>query len=160
MGWRWFAAALLWAGAVMAQDFAPDPPNLNHRLPASYPEHWLVVHDATFFHMREGRILFVDPQAETVGGQVRAMLSADFMATYEQSPLRQEHYVVESFFSRGGRGGERTDVVTIYDSASLAVEGEVIIRRSATAACQAFSPRRWWMTTGCWWFTTSRPANP
>ena len=127
MGWRWFAAALLWAGAVMAQDFAPDPPNLNHRLPASYPEHWLVVHDATFFHMREGRILFVDPQAETVGGQVRGMLSADFMATYEQSPLRQEHYVVESFFSRGGRGGERTDVVTIYDSASLAVEGEVII---------------------------------
>ena len=126
-GLRWLAAMLLGAGAAAAQDFAPDPPNLNDSLPESYPNHWLVVHDAAFFHMREGRILFVDPQAETVGGQVRAMLSADFIAAYEQSASRQEHYVIESFFSRGGRGGERTDVVSIYDSAGLALAGEVII---------------------------------
>ena len=113
--------------AAGAADFAPDPPNLNDNLPADYPDHWLMVHDAAFFHMREGRYYLVDPQAETVGGQMRAMLSADFIATYEQSALRQEHYIIETFFSRGGRGGERTDVVSIYDSASLALEGEVII---------------------------------
>ena len=114
-------------GAVDAPGFAPDPPNINDSLPADYPDHWLMVHDAAFFHMREGRYYIVDPEAGTVGGQVQAMLSADFIATYAQSQVRQEHYVVESFFSRGGRGGERTDVVTIYDMASLAVKGEVII---------------------------------
>ena len=125
---RWLggAAALLMMGTAAA-DFAPEPMNVNLSLPATYPEHWLVVHDAAFFHMREGRYLFVDPRADTVGGQVRGMLSADFIAHYEQSAARGEHYVIESFFSRGGRGGERTDVVTIYDAASLAVSGEIII---------------------------------
>ena len=125
---RWVGgvAALLAIGAAAA-DFAPEPMNVNLSLPDTYPEHWLVVHDAAFFHMREGRYLFVDPHADTVGGQVRGLLSADFIAHYEQSAARGEHYVIESFFARGGRGGERTDVVTIYDAASLAVSGEVII---------------------------------
>ncbi len=114
-------------GGVGAADFAADPPNLNHSLPTDYPEHWLMVHDAAFFHMREGRYYIVDPQAETVGGQVRAMLSGDFIALHQQSPVRKEHYIIESFFSRGGRGGERTDVVSIYDTASLELQGEVII---------------------------------
>ena len=124
--WLKGTAALLITGTAAA-DFAPEPMNVNLSLPATYPEHWLVVHDATFFHMREGRYLFVDPQADTVGGQVRGMLSADFIAHYEQSAARGEHYVIESFFSRGGRGGERTDVVTIYDAQNLDVSGEVII---------------------------------
>lgn len=124
--WLKGAAALLMTGTAAA-DFAPEPMNVNLSLPATYPEHWLVVHDATFFHMREGRYLFVDPRADTVGGQLRGMLSADFIAHYEQSAARSEHYVIESFFSRGGRGGERTDVVTIYDAENLEVSGEIII---------------------------------
>lgn len=124
--WAGGLAALLVVGAASA-DFAPEPMNVKLSLPASYPQHWLVVHDAAFFHMREGRYLFVDPHADTVGGQLRGLLSADFIAHYEQSAARGEHYVIESFFSRGGRGGERTDVVTIYDAESLEVSGEVII---------------------------------
>ena len=124
--WLKGAAALLIMGTAAA-DFAPEPMNVNLSLPATYPGHWLVVHDATFFHMREGRYLFVDPRADTVGGQLRGMLSADFIAHYEQSAARGEHYVIESFFSRGGRGGERTDVVTIYDAQNLEVSGEIII---------------------------------
>ena len=125
---RWVGGmAVLLAAGVASADFAPEPMNANLSLPASYPKHWLVVHDAAFFHMREGRYLFVDPHADTVGGQVRGLLSADFIAHYEQSAARGEHYVIESFFSRGGRGGERTDVVTIYDAASLSVSGEIII---------------------------------
>ncbi len=120
------ATGLLVASATMAE-FAPDPPNRNESLPSAYPKDWLVVHDAAFFHMREGRFLFVDPNADTVGGQFRGMVSGDFIASYQQSALRNEHYVIETFFSRGGRGGERTDVVTIYDPASLEVSGEIII---------------------------------
>lgn len=122
-----FATMLLAAPASQAADFSPEPLGQVATLPASYPADWLVVHDAAFFHMREGRFLFVDPTAETIAGQVRGMVSADFIAHYEQSPARGEHYVIETFFSRGGRGGDRTDVVTIYDATSLAVTGEVII---------------------------------
>ena len=118
----WLAAA-----AGHTQEFRPEPLGQVESLPAVYPDHWLVIHDATFFHMREGRYLFVDPAADSVAGQLRGMVSADFIANYEQSPARGEHYVIETFFSRGGRGGERTDVVTIYDAASLEVAGEVII---------------------------------
>ena len=128
-GWRNLAltTALLAAAAGHAQDFRPEPLGQVDRLPAIYPDHWLVIHDATFFHMREGRFLFIDPAADTTGGQVRGMVSANFMAHYEQSPARGEHYVIETFFSRGGRGGARTDVVTIYDAASLEVAGEIVI---------------------------------
>ena len=121
------AAAMLATPAARAQDFRPEPLGQVATLPAAYPDHWLVIHDASFFHIREGKFLFVDPAADTVAGQLRGMLSADFMAHYEQSPERGEHYVIETFFSRGGRGGARTDVVTIYDASSLAVTGEIVI---------------------------------
>ena len=125
-GWLSGLVALL-AMSGAAADFTPEPMNVKLSLPPTYPDHWLVVHDAAFFHMREGRYLFVDPHADTVGGQLRGLLSADFIAHYEQSPARGEHYVMESFFSRGGRGGERTDVVTIYDAEGLDVQGEIVI---------------------------------
>lgn len=121
------ALAMLAAVPAAADDFRPEPLGQVNTLPATYPDHWLVVHDAAFFHMREGKFLFVDPAAETVGGQVRGMVSANFIAHYEQSPARGEHYVIESFFARGGRGGARTDVVTVYDAATLAVSGEIVI---------------------------------
>ena len=127
-GWRNLAlATVLLAAAGHAQDFRPEPLGQVDRLPATYPDHWLVIHDATFFHMREGRFLFIDPAADTTGGQVRGMVSANFLAHYEQGPARGEHYVMETFFSRGGRGGDRTDVVTIYDASSLEVAGEIVI---------------------------------
>ena len=119
--------AMLAAAAGHTEGFRPEPLGQVESLPAVYPDHWLVVHDATFFHMREGRFLFVDPAADSVTGQLRGMVSADFIAHYEQSPARGEHYVIETFFSRGGRGGDRTDVVTVYDAASLEVAGEIVI---------------------------------
>ena len=119
--------AMFAAAAGHAEGFRPEPLGRIELLPTVYPDHWLVLHDATFFHMREGRFLFVDPKADSATGQVRGMLSADFIAHYEQSPARGEHYVIESFFSRGGRGGDRTDVVTVYDAASLDVTGEIVI---------------------------------
>jgi len=127
--WRLLAVSLAaFATAGHASDFRPETLGQMESLPAVYPDHWLVVHDATFFHMREGKFLFVDPAANTVAGQLRGMVSADFIAHYEQTPARGgEHYVIETFFSRGGRGGERTDVVTVYDTANLEVQGEIII---------------------------------
>ncbi|NKB99895.1 MAG: hypothetical protein GKR90_15545 [Pseudomonadales bacterium] len=120
-------AALLLATAGVRADFAPEPIGTVEVLPSVYPEHWMLVHDFSFFHMSEGEIQVVDPLADTLGGQYKGMFPASFIATYKYSAQRNEHYVAESFFSRGARGGERTDVLTIWDPATLQVKGEVVI---------------------------------
>ena len=108
-------------------ELQPEPIGKIESLPEEYPDHWMLVHDVSFFHMFEGEILVVDPLATTLKDQYKGMFTASFIAFYEQSAKRNEHYVAESFYSRGSRGGERTDVVTIWDNANLAVTGEIII---------------------------------
>lgn len=110
-----------------AAEFVPEPTGQVATLPATYPDHWLIVHDLAFNHMREGKFFIVDPAGDGIGGQVKGILSGDFIASYLHSAKRNEHYVIETFHARGGRGGERTDVVTIYDPGTLEVLDEVII---------------------------------
>ena len=105
--------------------FTPEPLGKVLKLPKTYPSHWIVALDSSFFHMLEGQVLILDPLATTVAGQYKGMYTASFMAAIEQSSKRQEHYVAETFFSRGGRGGDRTDVVAIYDPATLSVIAEI-----------------------------------
>jgi len=104
-----------------------EPMGVIQRLPVTYPDHWMMVHDISFFHMSEGEVLVVDPLATTQPSQYKGMLTASFMAAYQRSRIRGEHYVIETFTSRGTRGGERTDVVTIYDNAGLQLQGEIRI---------------------------------
>lgn len=96
-------------------------------LASPYPDHWLVALDSSFFHMLEGKGVIVDPLGKTVGEQFKGMITTSFMAAYAFSARRNEHYVAESFFSRGGRGGERTDFVTIWDPQTLEVAAEIEI---------------------------------
>lgn len=114
------------AGVAVA-DFEPEAVGKVETLPATYPEHWVMVHDMSFFHMMEGEIIVADPLADNVGSQYKGMMPAAFIAAYARSKKRNEHYVAESFFARGTRGGERTDVLTIWDPATLEVSAEVII---------------------------------
>jgi methylamine dehydrogenase heavy chain len=108
-------------------DFQPEPLGQVATIPTPYPAGWLVVHDLAFDHMREGRFYLVDPDADSLSGQMRGIMSGDFIASFVTSAQRGEHYVIESFHARGGRGGKRTDVVSIYDPATLSVVDEVII---------------------------------
>ena len=121
---------LLAAAAVVPParaDVAAEPLGVIERLPETYPDHWMLVHDISFFHMSEGEIIVVDPLAATQPEQYKGMLTASFMGAYQRSGSRGEQYVIETFTSRGTRGGERTDVVTIYDHATLKMLAEVII---------------------------------
>jgi methylamine dehydrogenase heavy chain len=115
------------AKTTVIAEFTPEPTGTVASLPTQYPEHWAIIHDASFFHMLEGKYLVVDPLGKDVGTQLRGMITGSFMAGFAQSADRGEHYVAESFFSRGGRGGERTDVLTIWDRQSLEVLDEVIL---------------------------------
>lgn len=118
---------MMMAPVISADDFAPEPIGIIEELPADYPAHWVLVHDFSFFHMFEGEIVVVDPLVEGVGAQYKGMMTASFIAAFQHSKSRNEHYVAETFYSRGARGGERIDVVTIYDPATLTVSGEIEI---------------------------------
>ncbi len=107
--------------------FEPEAVGVVETLPADYPDHWLMAHDGAFPYLLEGRVHVIDPLAETLSGQVKGILTASFFGAYTRSRTRNEHYVVESFFARGGRGGERKDFVTIWDPATLSVMAEVEI---------------------------------
>ena len=54
-------------------------------------------------------------------------MTASFAADLLNSPNADEYYVVETFWSRGGRGGERTDVVSVYDPTTLSVVDEISV---------------------------------
>ncbi|MEE8528592.1 MAG: amine dehydrogenase large subunit [Gammaproteobacteria bacterium] len=120
--------------AYMMGAGAAEKPGKVEQLPASYPDHWVIAHDVAFFHMLEGKMMVLDADAETAAQQFKGMVNSSFIGQFTQSAARSEMYVAETFHSRGVRG-ERTDVVTIYDKATLAPVGEIILpggKRSIT----------------------------
>ena len=121
------AIALMAVTAQAQADFQPEAVGIVETLPSEYPDHWVMIHDVSFFHMQEGKIHVVDPLEENLGGQFKGMMTAGFIAGYLRSEQRNEHYVMESFHSRGARGGERTDFVTVWDPATLSVAAEIEI---------------------------------
>ncbi len=113
------------AGSAQAE-IQPEPLGKVNTLPETYPPHWIIVHDSTFFHMLDGRQYVLDADAQTLPEQVKGMFNSSFIATVNQSSIRPEMYVAETYYSRGSRG-DRTDVLTIYDKRSLAPVDEVIL---------------------------------
>ncbi len=116
--------ALLLAGAAQAE----LPPDTIHGMQSATlavpaPKHWVWVNDFVFPHMADGMAYLIDGDTgrylgtlSTGYGFERLLLSRDGKLIY--SP--------ETYFSRGTRG-KRTDVVTLYDAATLAPVGEVAI---------------------------------
>ncbi len=117
---------LLMSLGVQAQ-FQPETIGEVATLPEAYPDRWIMVHDASFFHMFEGEVLVIDPLGTTIGDQYKGMMTASFIASYRYGAKRNEHYVVETFYTRGARGGERTDLVAVYDPTTLTVSAEIEI---------------------------------
>lgn len=113
--------------ARAAEPLQAEPFNRYEVLPEVWPDHWLMLYDLTFFKFLEGRMLLVDPLATTAASQFKGMVTASLVGGFERSRKRRESYVLESFYSRGSRGGDRTDTVTIYDNSTLSVQGEIIV---------------------------------
>ncbi len=78
------------AAYAAAEEFEPEPLGQVAELPSPNPEHWVIIQDLSFNHMREGKLYLVDPAADSIGGQMRGMLSADFIASFTQSARRNE----------------------------------------------------------------------
>lgn len=114
-------------GAALAQEPAPLPVEelmQVETLPADYPKSWVLVHDFHFNAIVDGRIAIVDtanPQLP-LKGHVRAAQFANML----YAPEKREIYTSETFYSRITRG-ERTDVITIWDTATLLPKGEIVL---------------------------------
>lgn len=95
-------------------------------LPVPYPDHWLLVQDASFFHMLNGKLIVLDAEQKTRNEQYKGTFDNSLIASIAVAKTKPEIYVYETFYTRGNRG-TRTDVVTIYDKATLAPLDEIII---------------------------------
>jgi methylamine dehydrogenase heavy chain len=93
-------------------------------LPADYPSSWVLVHDFHFNSLVDGRVAIIDTADERLPlkGLVRAAQFANFLHSRE----RRELYTSETFYSRLTRG-ERTDAITIWDTATLQPKGEIVL---------------------------------
>ncbi|MGD8829165.1 MAG: amine dehydrogenase large subunit [Pseudomonadales bacterium] len=122
----WIAAL---AGAAQAAEFpeplAPEPIPSVAALGTPYPASYALVHDF------DGAFLLVD----SADARLKGMLSTSEFATVAASGPRQELYVGETYYSHGSRG-ERADLVSVYDMATLALEAEIAIpnKRAALVA--------------------------
>ncbi len=108
------------ADGASAEDVPPDEVGRSLTLPHAFADHWVWLNEPLFRHAK----LF-DADSGTVLGMIDA--SGSLTGRHPLiSRQRGETYVLETFYSRGSRG-IRKDFVTIYDSTSLKVIGEVEI---------------------------------
>lgn len=113
------------AGAgTFAEPLPVEPLGTIETLPARYPSSWMLLHDLHFPSILDGRGVIVDLTAET--RNFKGMFRVAQFGSLLQASTRPEIYVAETMFSRLTTG-ERTDVVTIYDSATLQPTGEIVL---------------------------------
>ena len=109
------------AGAELPSDYGAGPTSIKLAVPAS--KHWVWVNDIVFAHMADGAAHLVDGDS----GRYLGTLSTGFGFTRVVLPRDGKViYSPETYFSRGTRG-KRTDVVSIYDAATLGAIGEILI---------------------------------
>ncbi len=117
-----------WAFPARAANFptplAVEPIPAVETLPATWPSSWILVHDLNFTSLLDGRLVVLDTAGET--HHLKGVMPAAQFASFAASSARSEVYIAETFHSRQTRG-ERTDVLTIYDRATLAPKGEVVL---------------------------------
>ena len=116
---------LLLAGSANA-DIKPEPLGVIEALPESWPAHWIIAQDGSFFHMSNGKFIVLDAGSDDQHERYKGMFNGSFIAQFYQGTASPHLYIVESYHSRGNRG-DRTDVLTIYDKANLSPVAEVVI---------------------------------
>ncbi len=112
-------AAVGLALSAAAEDVPPDDVGRSLTLPAA-SDHWVWLNEPIFRHAKlfdgdSGKLLGIVDQLGSLTGR-HPLISRE----------RGETLVLETFYSRGNRG-DRRDFVTIYDSNTLEITGEIEI---------------------------------
>jgi len=117
-------AALALAVLPAAAELPVEPTPSIKTLPADYPGSYVFLVDGNFFGIESGKVVIADVGEET--DHYKGAMGAAQFGNFAAAKTRPELYVAETFYARGQRG-ERTDVITIYDKASLKATGEIIL---------------------------------
>ena len=94
-------------------------------LPASYPETWVMIDEASFFSMFGGKVIVLDVAETKQPKRIKGLVPKNLLGNFAQSKTRGEFYVLETFHARGGRG-PREDVLAIYDKKTLSISHEIV----------------------------------
>lgn len=123
-----FAMLLMSANAASAADFPQplpeEPVPTVMELPERYPDSWVFVQDLHFNSLPDGRAAIVD--VGIPNNNLRGQIPVAQFGNLLPSTTRGEVYVGETFYSRLTRG-ERTDVITIWDTKTLMPKGEIVL---------------------------------
>lgn len=122
------AILLMSASASRAADYPQPLPEESvptvAELPEHYPGSWVFVQDLHFNSLPDGRAAIVDVGAEN--NNLRGQIPVAQFGVMLPSTTRGEIYVGETFYSRLTRG-ERTDVITIWDTKTLTPKDEIVL---------------------------------
>ncbi len=95
-------------------------------LPVPYPDDWVIVHDIAFDQMSLGRFLVMDITGKKNTEFFKGSFNGGYISAFTQALKKPEMYVLEHYYDRGNRGN-RADVVTIYDKATLSPVDEIVL---------------------------------
>ena len=109
-----------------AADLPNDQLGKVETLPVPYPDDWVIVHDIAFDQMSLGRFLVMDTNGGTIKDFYKGSFNGANIAAFAQALKKPEMYVLEHYYDRGNRGN-RTDMVTIYDKATLSPIDEIVL---------------------------------
>ena len=107
-------------------DLPNDEAGKVETLPIPYPNDWVIVHDIAFDHMSVGRFMVLDINGGDIKDYFKGSFNGGAIAAFAQALNNPEMYVLEHYYDRGTRGN-RTDLLTIYDRATLAPVHEIIL---------------------------------
>ena len=110
------------AALPVRADLQPEELTRTELAPVLQP-HWVWVNDQSLARLADGRAYLIDGDSGTMLG----MISGGYGHLMVQlAPDGRSIAVPSTFYSRGSRG-ERTDVVTLYDSKTLTPGDEIVI---------------------------------
>ena len=121
-----FAVLLLSFAYSVTAELPNDELGKVQTLPVPYPDDWVIVHDIAFDHMSMGRFMVLDTNGGDLKDYFKGTFDGGFIAAFARARHKPEMYVLEHYYDRGTRGN-RTDVLTIYDKATLTPIDEIIL---------------------------------
>ena len=112
------------AGPACAADQDPIPQTEQSDVLTLPPPtaHRLLITDAVYNHAKDGRAYLVDGDSARLLGMMPAAYNANIVA----DPKGGHYYVAETIWSRGNRG-TRQDLLSVYDSRTLALTSEIAL---------------------------------
>ncbi|MDA1077340.1 MAG: amine dehydrogenase large subunit [Proteobacteria bacterium] len=129
---------LLTVSAAVQADVEPlEPETISVESLGAHTPHWMVLNDSNFLGYMDSKAYLVDVDS----GRTLGMLSTGgYRGAMEIAPDFSLLYSLETYYPRVTRG-DRTDVITVYDTKNLAAVDEIIIppKRATGAMMRGYS---------------------